>query len=156
MIFYCGLMVHITDTRAQKVVSYMISVHYRNGVWTWPTLGGAKQFILTTAVSSFAKAQKMDNHTVGHYTTGVNTCPALRGVRHFLSTSYFFIAWCVHSVHTFLLHKSNTDNTKAILFSAYLLRRTLYKRTWCDVRNFARPLRNFWPVVVFQLFFFSK
>jgi len=47
----------------------------------------------------------MDNHTVGHYTTGVSTCPALRGTRHFPSTSYFFYAWCVHSVHIFLLHK---------------------------------------------------
>ena len=75
-------------------------------------LGGAKQFILTTAVSSFAKAQKMDNHRVGHYTTGVSTCPALRGLRHFFSTSYLFIAWCVHSVHIFLLHKSNTGETQ--------------------------------------------
>ena len=55
MIFYCGVMFHITETRAQKVVSYIyISAHYRNGVCTWLTLGGAKLFILTTAVSSFA------------------------------------------------------------------------------------------------------
>jgi len=53
----------------------------------------------------------MDNRRVGHYTTAVSTCPALRGLRHFPSTSYFFIAWCVHSVHIFLLHKSNTDET---------------------------------------------
>ena len=101
MIFYCGLMVHITDTRAQKMVS-CTSAHITETVFaqcTWPTLGGAKQFILTTAVSSFARAQKMDNHTVGHYTTGVSTCPTLRGVEHFLSTSYFFYPRCVHSVH---------------------------------------------------------
>jgi len=83
-------MVHITDTRAQKPVSY-ISAHYRNGVCTWPTLGGAEHFILTTAVSSFARAQKMDNHTVAHHTTGVSTCPTLRGAKHFPSTSYFFM-----------------------------------------------------------------
>jgi len=64
-------------------------------------LGGAKQFILTTAVSSFARAQKMDNHTVGHYTTGIITCPTLRGAKHFPSTSYLFYAWCVHSVYIF-------------------------------------------------------
>jgi len=32
MIFYCGLMVHITDTRAQKVVSYT-SAHIRETVF---------------------------------------------------------------------------------------------------------------------------
>ena len=77
-----------------------ISTHYRNGVCTWPTLGRAKQFILSTAVSSFAKAQKMDNHTVGHYTTGVSTCPALRGARQFPSTSYFFMLG-VYTVSTY-------------------------------------------------------
>ena len=111
--FYCGLTVHITDTRAQKVagctsaqITETVLAHDR------PTVGGAKQFILSTAVSSFAKAQKMDNHTVGYYTTGVSTCPTFRGARHFPSTSYFCIAWCVHSVHIFLLHKSNTDETQ--------------------------------------------
>jgi len=74
--------------------------------------GGAKQFILTTTVSSFAKAQKMDNHTVGHHITGVSTCPTLRGAKHFPSTSYFFMLG-VYTVSTyFLLHKSNTDETQ--------------------------------------------
>jgi len=54
----------------------------------------------------------MDNHTVGHYTTAVSTGPTLRGAEHFPSTSYFFFAWCVHSVHIFLLHNSNTDETQ--------------------------------------------
>ena len=57
--------------KSTKSVLLYISAHYRNGVCTWPTLGGAKQFILSTAVSSFAKAQKMDNHTVGHYCVNV-------------------------------------------------------------------------------------
>ena len=42
-VFYCGLVVHITDTRAQKMVSYTVA-HYRIGVCTWPTLRGAKHF----------------------------------------------------------------------------------------------------------------
>jgi len=46
-------MVHITDTGAQKIGQLYISAHYRSGVCTWPTLGGAKHVILTTAVSSF-------------------------------------------------------------------------------------------------------
>jgi len=61
---------------------------------------------------SFARSQKLDNHTVAHHTTGVSTCPTLRRAKHFPSNSYFsFYAWCVHSVHIFLLHKSNTDET---------------------------------------------
>jgi len=56
---------------------------------------------LSTAVSSFAKAQKMDNHTVGHYTTGVSTCPALRRARRtYPSTSYFFMLG-VYTVSTY-------------------------------------------------------
>jgi len=55
-------------TWTEKFHSPLISgAHYRNGVCTWPTLEGAKHVILTTAVSSFARAQKMDNHTVAHW-----------------------------------------------------------------------------------------
>ena len=89
-----------------------IIAHYWNRVCTRPTLGGVKHFILTTAVSSFTRAQKMDSHTVAHHTTGVSTCPTLREAKHFPNTSYFsFYAWCVHSVHIFLLHQNNTDET---------------------------------------------
>ena len=95
--------------KSTKSGSLYISIHYSNGVCTWPTLGGAKQFILTSGVSSFAKAQKMDNHTVGHYTTGVSTCPTLRGARHFPSTSYFFLLLGVYTVSTYFYY------TKAIL-----------------------------------------
>jgi len=108
MIFYCGLMVHITDTRAQKVVS-CTSAHITETVFAhnrhWE---GAKQFTLTTAVSSFARAQKMDNHTVGHYTTGVSTLPTLRRAKHFPSTSYFFMLG-EYTVSTYFCY------TKAIL-----------------------------------------
>jgi len=86
-----------------------ISTHYRNGVCTWPTLRGEKRFILTTAVLSFVRAQKMDNHTVAHYTTGVSTCPTLRGAKHFPSTSYFFMPG-VYTVSTYFYY------TKAIAY----------------------------------------
>jgi len=98
IIFYCRLMVHITDTRAQKVFSYT-SAHITE----------AKHFILTTAVSSFTRAQKMDNHTVAHHTTGVSMCPTLRGAKRFPSTSYFFMLGVYTAVHIFLPYKSNTD-----------------------------------------------
>ena len=91
--------------KSTKRVLLYISAHYRNGVSPWPTLGGAKQFILSTAVSSLAKAQKMDNHTVGHYTTGVSTCPALRRARPIPALLTFY-AWCVHSVHIFYYAKT--------------------------------------------------
>ena len=58
------------------------------------------QFILTTAVSSFARAQKMDNHTVAHHTTSVSMCTTLRGAKHFPSTSYFFLLG-VYTVSTY-------------------------------------------------------
>jgi len=110
MIFYCGLMVHITDTRAQKVVSYT-SAHITETVFAhdqhWEEQSSLSSF-LTTAVSSFARAQKMDNHAVGHYTTGVSMCPALRGAEHFPSTSYFFLLG-VYTVSTYFYY------TKAIL-----------------------------------------
>ena len=54
----------------------------------------------------------MDNHTVGHYTAGVSACPTMRGAEQFPSTSYLFYAWCIHSLHIFILHKSNTDETQ--------------------------------------------
>jgi len=100
--------------RHKSIKSFLlyISAHYRNGVSIWPTLGGAKQFILSTAVSSFTKAQKMDNHTVGHYTTGVSTCPALRRARPIPALLTFLCLVCTQSPHT-LLHKSNTGETQS-------------------------------------------
>jgi len=111
MIFYCGLMVHITDTRAQKVFR-CTSAHITETVLAhdqhWEeqsSLSSPRQLYRHSQ-----KHRKWINHTIGHYTTGVSTCPALRGARHFPSTSFY--AWCVHSVHIFLLHKSNTDETQ--------------------------------------------
>ena len=93
-------MVHFTDTRAQKVVSYT-SARYTIGACTWPTLKGANHFIIITTVLSFTRAQKMDSHTEAHYLIGVSTSPAMRRAKHFASTSYFFYAWTVHIIHIF-------------------------------------------------------
>jgi len=55
----------------------------------------------------------MDNHTVEHYTTVVSTCPTLRGAKHFPSILTFLCLVCrLHSIHIFLLHKSNADETQ--------------------------------------------
>jgi len=68
--------------------------------------------MLSTAASSFAKAQKMDNHTtVGHYTTGVSTCPALRGARPFPALLTFLCLVCTQCPHI-VLHKINTGETQ--------------------------------------------
>ena len=94
--------------KSTKSGQLYISAHYRNGICTWPISGGPKLFILTTSVSSFARAQKMDDDTVAHHTTGASTCPALRRARHFPSTSYIFMLG-VHTVSTYFYY------TKAIL-----------------------------------------
>jgi len=112
MIFYCGLVVHITETRAQQVVSYT-SAHITETVLAHDQHWEEQSSLSSPQLYRHSqKHRKMDNHTVGHCTTGVITYPALRGLRHFPSTSYFFIAWCVHSVHVFLQHKRNTDETQ--------------------------------------------
>jgi len=89
MMFYCGLVVHITDTRAQKVVSYT-SAHITETVfaldqyWEEQSCSSSPQLYRHSQ-----KHRKWINYTVRHYTTGVSACPALRGARHFPSTSYF-------------------------------------------------------------------
>ena len=90
-----------------------ISAHDRKGVCTWPTLRGTKHFILTTAVSSFARAQKMDAHTVAHHTTVGSTCPTLRSK----TLSQYFLLFlclvCTQCPHIFTAQKkSNTGETQ--------------------------------------------
>ena len=87
--------------KSTKSGELYISSHYRNGVCTRPTLRGANRFILTIAVASLARAQKMDNHTVPHHTTSVSTCPTLRGAKDFPSTSNFFFLLCLMCTHIF-------------------------------------------------------
>jgi len=60
----------------------------------------ACSLILTTAVSSIARAQKMDTHTVAlaHHTTGVGTCPTLRGANTFPELLTFFYMLGVYTV----------------------------------------------------------
>ena len=108
MIFYCGLVVHITDTRAQKVVSYT-SAHITETVFAHDQHWEEQSCLSSPQVYHHSqKHRKWINHTVGHYTTGVSTCPALRGARHFPSTSYFLCLVCT-PVSTYFCY------TKAIL-----------------------------------------
>jgi len=104
MIFYCGLMVHITDKRAQKVFC-CTSAHITE------TVLAHDQHWEEQISSSFAKAQKMDNPTVGHYTTGVSTCPALRRARPIPALLTFLCLVCTQCPHI-LLRKSNTGETQ--------------------------------------------
>jgi len=101
MRFYCRLMVHITVTRAQKVVS-CTSAHITETVLAhdqhWEEQSSLSSLQLYRHLQ---KHRKWINHTVGHYTTGVSTYPALRGARHFPSTSYFFMLG-VYTVSTYI------------------------------------------------------
>ena len=107
MIFYCGLMVHITVTRTQKVVSYT-SAHITETV-----LAHDQHWEEHSSLSSPQLHRHSQKHrkwiTIGHYTTGVSTCPALR--RASPRASYFFLHG-VYTVSTYLLHKSNTGETQ--------------------------------------------
>ena len=108
MIFYCGLMVHITDTRAQKVVCYT-SAHITETVFAHDQHWEEQSCLSSSQLYRHSqKHRKWINHAVGHYTTGVSACPALRGARHFPSTSYFFMLG-VYTVSTYFCY------TKAIL-----------------------------------------
>ena len=105
MIFYCGLMVHNTDTRAQKVFC-CTSAHITETVLAHDQHWEEQSSLSSPQLYRHShKAQKMDNHTVGHYTTGVITCPALRRPRP-IPTLLTFHAWCVHSVHIFYYTKA--------------------------------------------------
>jgi len=149
-LFYCRLMVHITDTRAQKVVSYTSVPNNWNSVCTWPALGGAKQFILTTAASSFTRAQQMDNHTVGHYTTGVSSCPTLRGSKHFPSTSHFLLCLvCTQCPNIFTTQKqywwdANTETThEQLLHSVSAIQeRWIIEEKWRFVKSIRHLKRS--------------
>ena len=62
MIFHCALMVHITDTRAQKVfscasanITEMVLAHDQHRV------GGAKQFILSSLHSCIVIRKSIEN-----------------------------------------------------------------------------------------------
>ena len=128
-----------------KSVLLYISAHYRNGVCTWPTLGGAKQFFFSTAVLSFAEAQKMDNHTVGHYTTGVSTCPALRRARHFPSTSYFSCLVCTQCPHIFATQKQYWWDANSETIHGQLLHLVSIQESWIieEKWRFVKSIRHF-------------
>ena len=103
MIFYCGLMVHITDTRAQKVVSYT-SAHIAETVFAHDQHWEEQSSLSSPQLYRHSQEhRKWINHRVGHYTTGVSTCPTLRGAEHFPSTSYFFMLG-VYTVSTYFYY----------------------------------------------------
>ena len=113
MVFYCGLVVHITDTRAQKVVSYT-SAHITETVFAHDQHWEEQSCLSSPQRYRHSQnTEKWINHTVGHYTTGVSTVRVQpweeQGTFPALLTFY---ARCVHSVHIFLLHKSNTAETQ--------------------------------------------
>ena len=105
MIFYCGLVVHIPDTRAQKVVSYT-PAHITETVFAHDQHWEEQSCLSSPQLYRHSqKHRKWINHTVGHHTTGVSTCPALIGTRHFPSTSYFLCLVCTQCPHIFATQK---------------------------------------------------
>jgi len=105
MIFYCGLVVHITDTRAQKVVSYT-SAHITETVFAHDQHWEEQSCLSSPQLyRHLQKHRKWINHRVGHYTTSVSTCPALRGARKFPSPSYFLCLVCTQCPHIFATQK---------------------------------------------------
>ena len=112
MIFYCGLMVHIADTRTQKVVSYT-SAHITETV-----LAHDQHWEEHSSLSSpqlYRHSQKhrkwITIHTVGHYTTSVSTCPALRRARPIPALLTFLCLVCTQCPHNYYT-KSNTGETQ--------------------------------------------
>jgi len=114
MIFYYGLVVHITETRAQKVVSYT-SAHITETVFAHGQHWEEQSCLSSPQLYHHSqKHRKWINHTVAlaHHTTGVSTCSALRGERHFPSPSYFLCLVCTQCPLFFY--------TKAILMTCKL------------------------------------
>ena len=126
VIFYCGLVVHITDTRAQRVVSYA-SAHITETVFAHDQHWEEQSCLSSSQLYRHSqKHRKWINHTAGHYTTGVSTCPALRGAKHFPSTSYFlyrvgslFNAHQCHSNYTRAWMLNNVKDHFPIVVKAY-------------------------------------
>jgi len=154
IIFYCGLMIHIIDTRAQKVARYT-SAYITETVFAYDQHWEEQSnFILTTAVSSFAKAQKMDNHTVVHHTTGVSSCPTLRGPKHFPALLIFLCLMCTQCPHNFTAQKkywwdANTETThEQLLHSVSTIQECwIIEEKWRFVKiirkRFVKSIRHF-------------
>ena len=83
-------MVHITDTRAQKVVSYT-SAHITETVFAHDQHWEQQSTLSTQQLYRHSQeTKKMDNHTVAHHTTSVSTCPTLRGAKALPALLTFF------------------------------------------------------------------
>ena len=114
ILFYWGLVVHITDTikdtRAQKMVGNAV-VRITESVFPHDQHWEEQNTVITSTASSFTRAQKVVSHTVAHYRFGVCTCLSSRGAKHFNMTSLCVLG--LYTLHThFLLHKSNTYETR--------------------------------------------
>jgi len=128
MIFYCGLVVHITVTRAQKVVSYT-SAHITETVFAHNQHWEDQSCLSSPQLYRHSqKHRKWINHTVGHYTTSVSTCPALRGARHFPSTSYILCLVCTQCTHIFAPQKQYWWDANSETIHGQLLQ--LAKNLW--------------------------
>ena len=101
----------ITDTKAQKVVSYT-SALITETVFAHDQHWEEQSCLSSTQLYRHSqKHRKWINHTVGHHTTGASTCPALRGARPIPALLTFLCLVCTQCPHILLL-KSNTGETQ--------------------------------------------
>jgi len=94
--------VHITDTIAQKVVSYT-SWHIAETVFAHDQHWGEQSCPHHSCI--VIRKSTEDGKIIGHYATGFSTFPALRGARQFPSTSYFLCLVCTQCPHIFATQK---------------------------------------------------
>ena len=144
MIFYRGLVVHITDTRAQKVVSYT-SAHITETVFAHDQHWEEQSCLSSSQLYRHSQKQrKWINHTVGHYTTGVSTCPALRGARHFPSTSYFLCLVCTQCPHIFATQKQYWWDANSEIIHGQLLYLASIQECWIieEKWRFVKSIRH--------------
>ena len=144
MIFYCGHVVHITDTRAQKVVSYT-SAHITETVFAHDQHWEEKSCLSSPQLYRHSqKHRKWINHTVGHYTTDVSTCPALRGARHFPSTSYFLCLVCAQCRHIFAMQKQYWWDANSETIHGQLLHLASIQEGWIieEKWRFVKSIRH--------------
>ena len=144
MIFYCGLVVHITDTRTQKVVSYT-SAHITETVFAHDQHWEEKNCLSSPQLYRHSqKHRKWINHKVGHYTTGVSTFPALRGARHFPSTSCFLWLVCTQCPHIFATQKQYWWDANSETIHGQLLHLASIQECWIieEKWRFVKSIRH--------------
>jgi len=144
MIFYCGLVVHITDTKAQKVVSYT-SAHITEMVFAHDQHWEEQSWLSSPQLYRHSqKHRKWINHIVGHYTTGVSTCPALTGATHFPSTSYFLCLVYTQCAHIFTTQKQYWWDANSETIHGQLLHLASIQECWIieEKWRFVKSIRH--------------